>query len=73
MNTHQFKIELDWKLPLKTNNTNQRTYIKSHTIYIKDKPNLEVSAAKVFKGDPKLYNPEDLLLSSLTSCHMMSY
>ena len=73
MNTHQFKIELDWKLPLKTNNNHQRTYIKSHTIYIKDKPNLEVSAAKVFKGDPKLYNPEDLLLSSLTSCHMMSY
>jgi organic hydroperoxide reductase OsmC/OhrA len=34
---------------------------------------LNVSAAKAFKGDPELYNPEDLLLSSLVSCHMMSY
>ncbi|TCV19909.1 organic hydroperoxide reductase OsmC/OhrA [Sphingobacterium alimentarium] len=34
---------------------------------------MSVSAAKAFKGDPTLYNPEDLLLSSLASCHMMSY
>ena len=26
-----------------------------------------------FKGDPALYNPEDLLLMSLASCHMLSY
>jgi organic hydroperoxide reductase OsmC/OhrA len=30
-------------------------------------------AAKAFKGDPTLYNPEDMLLSSVVSCHMMSY
>jgi hypothetical protein len=28
---------------------------------------LHVSAAKAFKGDPELYNPEDLLLSSIVS------
>lgn len=50
-----------------------RIYTKSHHISIEGKPDLEVSAAKTFKGDPNLYNPEDLLLSSLTSCHMMSY
>jgi hypothetical protein len=26
-------------------------------------------AAKAFKGDPDLYNPEDLLLSSVVSSH----
>ena len=44
-----------------------------HKIVIEGKPVLNVSAAKAFKGDPELYNPEDLLLSSLVSCHMMSY
>ncbi|UYW02603.1 OsmC family protein [Flavobacterium agricola] len=37
------------------------------------KPDLHVSAAKAFKGDATLHNPEDLLLSSLASCHFMSY
>ncbi|TEB40466.1 osmotically inducible protein OsmC, partial [Flavobacterium circumlabens] len=50
-----------------------KLYSKSHQIKIEGKPVLNVSAAKAFKGDPALYNPEDLLLSSLASCHMMSY
>ncbi|MGA9639049.1 MAG: OsmC family protein [Flavobacterium sp.] len=50
-----------------------KKYSKRHTISIEGKPILNVSAAKVFKGDSNLYNPEDLLLSSLVSCHMMSY
>ena len=70
---HLFKAELNW-----TSNKNQevtvgKVYNKTHQIKIEGKPILDVSAAKAFKGDPELYNPEDLLLSSLVSCHMMSY
>jgi organic hydroperoxide reductase OsmC/OhrA len=54
-------------------NSTKRFYSKSHKILIEGKPVLNISAAKAFKGDPELYNPEDLLLSSLVSCHMMSY
>lgn len=50
-----------------------KQYSKSHTIKREGKPILNVSAAKAFKGDSTLYNPEDLLLSSVVSCHMMSY
>ncbi|GEL11002.1 Organic hydroperoxide reductase OsmC/OhrA [Flavobacterium glycines] len=63
---HLFKAKLDWNL------TSKR-YQKSHQIAIEGKKILNVSAAKVFKGDPVLHNPEDLLLSSVVSCHMMSY
>ncbi len=71
MNTkHSFKAQLNWQKEVKAN-TNQIS--KSHAISIKGKPDLAVSAAKAFKGDSALYNPEDLLLSSLMSCHMMSY
>ncbi|KRD62979.1 osmotically inducible protein OsmC [Flavobacterium sp. Root935] len=69
---HLFRAALNW-----TSNKNQKEPVsrstKSHQIKIEGKPILNVSAAKAFKGDPCLYNPEDLLLSSLVSCHMMSY
>lgn len=64
-----FTAKLDWLFSKK----GVRTYAKSHTITIDGKAVLNVSAAKAFKGDPALYNPEDLLLSSVVSCHMMSY
>ena len=67
---HLFKVGLDWKMnPINTS----KKYSRNHQLNIEGKPILDVSAAKAFKGDPSLYNPEDLLLSSVTSCHMMSY
>lgn len=66
---HLFKAQLNWF----SNKKETTRFVKSHTIAIKGKEVLNVSAAKAFKGDPNLYNPEDLLLSSLVSCHMMSY
>lgn len=47
--------------------------VKTHRVFIDDKPPLTISADKTFKGDPSKYNPEDLLLTALSSCHMMSY
>lgn len=71
---HSFFININWPLnapPL--NEANNKTSLKSHNISIEGKADLWISAAKAFKGDPSLHNPEDLLLSSLASCHMMSY
>lgn len=71
---HLFKASLHWLN--KREEIKQRSshiYQKSHRISIEGKADIQVSAAKAFKGDPNLYNPEDLLLSSLVSCHMMSY
>ncbi|SDX14327.1 OsmC family protein [Flavobacterium degerlachei] len=70
---HLFKAKLDWFSKGKEADSTTRNYTKSHTIAIEGKEILNVSAAKAFKGDPQLYNPEDLLLSSVVSCHMMSY
>ena len=70
---HLFKASLNWTANKPMVDDTKRIYQKNHHIIIEGKPILELSAAKSFKGDPQLYNPEDLLLSSLTSCHMMSY
>ncbi|WP_035646452.1 OsmC family protein [Flavobacterium sp. ASV13] len=68
---HLFKAQLNWTS--KKEESASKFYSKTHQIKIEGKSVLDISAAKAFKGDPSLYNPEDLLLSSLVSCHMMSY
>ena len=70
---HLFKTQLNWTSRKNETESTKRSYSKTHKIKIEGKPVLDISAAKAFKGDPELYNPEDLLLSSLVSCHMMSY
>lgn len=70
---HLFKLAINWTSSQNQEPSVKKFYNKSHKIKIEGKPVLDVSAAKAFKGDPELYNPEDLLLSSLVSCHMMSY
>lgn len=70
---HLFKAKLNWDSISKEVTKDSKSYAKTHQIVIDGKAILNVSAAKAFKGDPGLYNPEDLLLSSVVSCHMMSY
>lgn len=70
---HLFKAKLNWDAVPKEGIPLSKKYTKTHQITIDGKAILNVSAAKAFKGDPGLYNPEDLLLSSVVSCHMMSY
>ncbi|MDF2517235.1 MAG: osmotically inducible protein OsmC [Sphingobacterium sp.] len=69
---HYFKAGLIW-FRQEQSASLSKIYHKSHRISIQGKADLQVSAAKAFKGDPTLHNPEDLFLSSLVSCHMMSY
>lgn len=73
MSTHKFVLDLAWKYQEIENSGPTAKTIKNHTIKIIGKEDLRISAAKTFKGDPSLHNPEDMLLASLTSCHMMSY
>jgi organic hydroperoxide reductase OsmC/OhrA len=70
---HLFKAKLNWFSTKEEEVSTSKIYSKRHTVTIEGKPILNISAAKAFKGDPTLYNPEDLLLSSVVSCHMMSY
>ena len=72
-NKHTFEATLTWEKIQQTAANAVTISTKSHTVHIQGKADLAVSAAKAFKGDSSMYNPEDLLLSSLVSCHMMSY
>lgn len=71
---HIFKAQVNWELPAGETTKSPKTFSRNHSVNIAHKnADLKVSAAKMFRGDASLYNPEDLLLSALASCHMMSY
>ena len=67
---YNYTLELNW---LGDENGMHHRTDRFYEIRIEGKATLKGSADKPFFGDPTLYNPEDLLLSALTSCHMMSY
>ncbi|MFK7831775.1 MAG: OsmC family protein [Winogradskyella sp.] len=69
----EFKVKTSWSSKHKKADSDLFSNSKTHQVYIKDKAPFIVSAAKEFKGDQTKHNPEDLFLSALSSCHMMSY
>ncbi|WP_452231793.1 OsmC family protein [Lacinutrix sp. MEBiC02595] len=71
---HIFKAKTQWSSSKGESTLDARSYNRNHTVSIKGKSEpLQVSSAKIFRGDDALYNPEDMLLSAVSSCHMMSY
>jgi len=69
-NRHDYTLQLNWSGDKELScHSNDRLY----QIQIEGKELILGSADKPFFGNPNLYNPEDLLLSALSSCHMMSF
>ncbi len=71
--THQYQVEVRW-----TGNTGQgtasyRAYERAHEIFVAGKPIIPGSSDPAFRGDPTRYNPEELLVASLSTCHMLWY
>jgi organic hydroperoxide reductase OsmC/OhrA len=67
----EHRIHLDWargEAPF----TYER-YPRNHRIRFKDGVTVTVSAAVPYRGDPAHPDPEDLLVASLSSCHMLSF
>lgn len=48
-------------------------YERGYRVVIAGKPDLCGSADPDFRGDPSKHNPEDLLLASVSACHMLTY
>ena len=46
---------------------------RDHRIVAPGRPELAGSSDPAFRGDATRYNPEDLLIASLSSCHMLWY
>ena len=68
---HIYSLTVQW-----TGNTGKGTagyhsYDRSHSILIDGKEEIKGSSDPAFRGDSTKHNPEELLLASLSSCHML--
>jgi organic hydroperoxide reductase OsmC/OhrA len=48
-------------------------YARDHETFFAGGASMTLSAAEAYRGDPRLPNPEDLLVAALSSCHMLSF
>ncbi len=70
---HNYTATVKWTGNKGKGTSNYREFERSHIISIDKKPDILCSSDLVFRGDKTKYNPEELLLASLSSCHMLWY
>ena len=69
---HHYRITTIWTGNLGTGTSEYRAYSRDHEITITGKSApLPGSSDTVFRGDPARYTPEELLVASLSACHML--
>ncbi|WP_185209036.1 OsmC family protein [Chryseobacterium sp. C3] len=73
MKNHQYKITVRWTGNTGKGTSSYRDYERSHEISAENKVLIEASSDPAFRGDKTKYNPEEMLLSSVSSCHMLWY
>ena len=71
--THAYQTTLQWTAHDGEGTTNYRSYRRDFTISSGDKSLIEGSSDPAFSADASRYNPEELLVASLSSCHMLWY
>ena len=72
MRSHDYALELAWDDPGQ-GTTDYKSYSRRYRVTAAGKPALLGTADPTFRGEPGLYNPEELLVAALSSCHMLSY
>ena len=70
---HHYDVTVTWTGNQGTGTSNYRAYARDHDIAAAGKPPIAGSSDPAFRGDKTRYNPEDMLLASLSSCHMLWY
>ena len=70
---HHYVTSLRWTGNRGTGTSGYREYDRSYDLAADGKPTLAGSSDPTFRGDAAKWNPEEMLLSALSSCHMLSY
>ncbi len=70
---HDYTSLVEWTGDRGQGTRTYRGYDRTWEIRTPGKPVVACSNDPLLGGDPTLHNPEDLLLSSLSACHMLWY
>jgi organic hydroperoxide reductase OsmC/OhrA len=70
---HTYAIETCWTGNDGQGTESYKSYRRDHTIRSDGKPEILGSSDPAFRGDRTRYNPEELMVASLSACHMLWY
>jgi organic hydroperoxide reductase OsmC/OhrA len=70
---HHYTTILNWTGNKGEGTAHYRAYDRDLVVSVAGKPDLPGSSDPSFRGNPQRYNPEELLVASLASCHMLWY
>ena len=70
---HHYALKIEWTGNLGTGTSDYRAYTRNHIITAENKPAIPGSSDPSFRGDKTRYNPEEMLVAALSTCHMLSY
>jgi organic hydroperoxide reductase OsmC/OhrA len=70
---HHYKATTTWVGNNGGGTSDYKAYSRNHNIAIAGKPVLQCSSDPNFRGDKTRQNPEELLVASLSGCHMLWY
>ena len=71
--THHYQIALEWTGDRGSGTSRYDTYDRAHVLSAPGKPDIPGSSDPSFSGDAARWNPEELLLASLSACHQLWY
>lgn len=72
-NQHNYELTIKWTGNNGTGTSSYKAYERSHSVLVDNKAEILGSSDPEFRGDKTKHNPEDLLLASVSSCHMLWY
>lgn len=73
MRTHRYPATIEWTGNRGDGTANYRSYGRTHRILASGKPDIPGSSDPAFRGEAARYNPEELLVASVSACHMLWY
>ncbi len=68
---HLYRVKVKWTGNTGDGTSSYRRYLRDHDIEVEGKMRILGSSDPSFRGDPSRHNPEELLVASLSSCHML--
>lgn len=73
--THRYAVTVEWTGNIGTGTADYRAYERSHEISApgSPKPVIPGSSDPTFRGDRSRWNPEELFVASLSTCHQLWY
>ena len=70
---HRYSTLMRWTGNLGAGTKDYKAYSRNYEISAPNKPILAGSSDPTFRGDATRYNPEEMLVAALSSCHMLWY